>query len=134
MKTVKENFDRAVYMKSSYWNHAHKHGRYSPDGTFEEPLRANPNYLDETMDMYSVQAADKEVQARVEKLLKLAKQILTEMQYKAFVLLAVKDPALTEREAAKVLSISRGRVHQLWTIAREKLQAAYEGRTHEDSI
>lgn len=71
-----------------------------------------------------------EVKGRVRKLMDLAKQILTEQQYKVFILLAVKEPALTEREIGKVLGISHGRVNQLWKAARQKLEKGYETRTH----
>jgi RNA polymerase sigma factor (sigma-70 family) len=70
-----------------------------------------------------------EVKGRVHTLLGLAKQILTERQYAVFVLMAVKEPNMTEREIAKVLSISPGRVHQLNTAAMKKLRRAYDERT-----
>jgi len=130
MKTVKENFVQSKYSTKKYWGHANTHGRRSPDGeTVNETPRANPDSLDESMGMYEIQEADKEVQGRVRKLLDIAKQILTDQQYKVFVLVAVKEPAFTEREAAKVMGISRARAHQLWTVAREKLQVAYDKRT-----
>lgn len=70
-----------------------------------------------------------ETTARVRKLLDLAKQILTTQQYNVFVMLAVKEPHLTERETAKVLGVTPGRVHQLWVKAQVKLQRAYNERT-----
>lgn len=131
MKRVKENHVRDTYSSMKYWNHAAIHQRATPDGELDEHVRANPDSLDQAMSMYEVSEAAKEVQERVRKLLDLAKQILTEQQYNVFVMRAVKEPALTEREIAKVLSITPGRVHQLWETASKKLQKAYEDRTAE---
>jgi DNA-binding CsgD family transcriptional regulator len=72
---------------------------------------------------------EQEVKDRVHKLLGLARQILTERQYAVFFMVAIKEPALTEREIAKVLSISPGRVNQLRTAAMAKLRRAYDERT-----
>ena len=131
MKRVKENHVKDTYSSMKYWNHAALHQRVTPDGDLDEHVRANPDSLDQAMSMYEIQEADKEVQDRVRKLLDISKQILTEQQYKVFFLRAVKGPALTEREIAKVLSITPGRVHQLWDAASKKLQKAYEDRTAE---
>lgn len=99
-----------------------------------ETNRENPDELgyDSVGDMQSRSITDettKEVTGRVRKLLDLAKQILTVQQYNVFVMLAVKEPHLTERETARVLSVTPGRVHQLWVKAQVKLQKAYTERT-----
>lgn len=75
------------------------------------------------------QEIEAEVTGRVRKLMELAKQILTQQQYNVFILTMVKDPALTYREAGKVLGISFGRVRQHADTLRAKLERAYNDRT-----
>lgn len=129
MRKVKEQPIRETYSTKKYWDEVAVSRHRNSEGEFEENPRANPDSLDEKMSMYQVKEAEQEVQGRVRKLMELSKQILTQQQYNVFILLAVKDPALTEREAAKALSITRGRVHQLWAIARAKMEKAYNERT-----
>lgn len=137
MKRVKTQPIKGTYSKTGYWDHASNHRRWKRDqhtserNEINENPRANPDCLDQAMSMYEINESDKEVQGRVRKIIDIAKQILTQQQYNVFILLAVKDPALTEREAAKALSLSRGRVSHLWKVARVKLQTAYEKRTLE---
>lgn len=88
-----------------------------------EPVRANPDQLTEDAQMFP--STNVETKERLKDLLKTAKQILTEQQYKVFDLLALRSPVCTQREVAKKLGISHGRVAQLWEIARVKLQKAY---------
>lgn len=128
MKRVKEQPTDSIFSEKRYWDSVKKTTRQGMEEADENP-RANPDKLDEAMSMYQVKEAEREVQGRVRKLMELSKQILTQQQYNVFVLMAVKDPALTERETAKALSITRGRVHQLWVIARNKLEKAYNERT-----
>lgn len=94
-----------------------------------EDVRANPDVLDDDQHFYAARATENEVKERVKKLLELSKQILTEQQYHVFVMMAVKEPHLTVREVAKVMSLSSARVGQLWQAARKKLEKAYEQRT-----
>jgi len=117
--------------KKGYWNHVELHNRRNDEGEVLENKHANPDVINDESGnyMYQPDEATKEVQERVHKLLKLSKQILTQQQYNVFVLMAVKEPALTERETAKALSLSKTRVHTLWNAAREKLKVAYEQRT-----
>lgn len=125
---VKEQFDKEILSTETY--HRYQYAQTAKNGgKWSENPRANPDLLTEASGVWLTDDITKEVQERVQKLLQLSKQILTEQQYRVFVLIAVKDPALTEREAAKVLNISRGRVHQLWEAARIKMQKAYESRT-----
>lgn len=125
---------------SPYWEHVHnsyKKQRQWNDhdgGVFNEvdAASADGRAYNEKGDLQSLirnEDCQKEVVARVRKLVELSKQILTEQQYHVFILMAVKDPHLTVRETAKVLSISSSRVGQLWTAARKKLEKAYEQRT-----
>lgn len=119
---------------SAYWDHVQSQSAPSEDGEHRENVEANPDQMGfkakgDIQSMILSAEHSQEIQARVRKLLDLAKQLLTEQQYNVFVMLAVKEPHLTERETAKVLSITPGRVHQLWAKARLKLQRAYEQRT-----
>lgn len=119
---------------SAYWDHVHANTTPSEDNEYKETVNANPDGLGfrSKGDIQSMQIAaeqSEEITVRVRKLLDLAKQILTTQQYNVFVMLAVKEPHLTERETAKVLSITPGRVHQLWAKAQTKLQGAYRDRT-----
>lgn len=125
---------------SPYWNHVHdnhkKHSQWrDADGnSFDESDTANGdgrafNQKGDIQSLMREVERQEETTVRVRKLLALSKQLLTEQQYNVFIMLAVKEPHLTEREAAKVLSITPGRVHQLWAKAQKKLQEAYDKRT-----
>lgn len=102
-------------------------GYSSEDARPEETKFANPDVLQESDAMYAINDEAKEVQRRVQKLLGIAKQILTEQQYKVFFFLT--ERTMTERQVAKVLGVSQPRVHALWETAREKLKRAYDERT-----
>lgn len=131
---VKEKRCKPCGENSPYADHAEKQSGAEDGEESREHPRANPDEhtFRPSQDIQSARLAaevTEEVQGRVHKLMAVAKQILTEQQYTVFVLLAVKEPHLTEREAAKVMSITPGRVHQLRVKAFEKLQEAYEKRT-----
>lgn len=113
--------------KKKYWDFAQTRNRRDDNGAVIESRRANPDVFTEENAMYHVTDDAKEVQRRVQKLLGIAKQILTEQQYKVFFFLT--ERTMTERQVAKTLSISQPRVHALWETAREKLQRAYDERT-----
>lgn len=119
---------------SAYWDHVQSNTAPSEDNEYKESPSANPDGLGfkakgDFQSMAIAAEQSEEVTVRVRKLLDLAKQILTTQQYNVFVMLAVKEPHLTERETAKVLSVTPGRVHQLWVKAQAKLQRAYDERT-----
>lgn len=118
-----------IKTKTKYWDFAHRHNRRNETGEILESRRANPDVLSDEAGntFYGVDDAAKEVQRRVQKLLGIAKQILTVQQYKVFFFLT--ERTMTERQVAKVLNVSQPRVHALWETAREKLQRAYEQRT-----
>lgn len=122
MKKIKEQPDTEVESRETYTDYQKK------SGYPKENPRANPDSLDDDQGFYAARETENEVKGRVTKLLSLAKQILTEQQYNVFVMIAVKEPHFTEREAAKVLNVTPGRVHQLWDAARAKLQKAYTER------
>lgn len=120
---------------SAYWNHVMAQAAPGEDREYHENKEANPDALGFTAigDIQSQMRNDEaksEVVSRVRMLMDLAKQILTEQQYNVFILTMVKDPALTLREAGKVLGISFGRVRQLSDMAKAKLARAYDERTH----
>jgi DNA-directed RNA polymerase specialized sigma24 family protein len=123
VQKIRETDEREVLGGKNYWED------YYAKGRVVENDRANPDNLTESAGFWLTDDITKEVQGRVEKLMKLSKQILTEQQYKVFVLLAVKDPPLKQREVAKLLGLSRGRINQLWEAARKKMAKAYEQRT-----
>lgn len=119
---------------SAYWDHVHANAAPTEDNEYKEVVAANADGLgfSEKGDIQTMTRNaeyTQELTVRARKLLDLAKQILTTQQYNVFVMLAVKEPHLTERETAKVLSVTPGRVHQLWVKAQTKLQKAYEERT-----
>src|ERR1051326_3190011 len=125
---------------SPYWESVHDHHKKARQwndggaGTFDEvdAASADGRAFNQKGDIQSLMRHEeivKETQERVRKLLELSKQILTEQQYHVFILMAVKEPHLTVRETAKVLSLSTSRVGQLWQMARKKLERAYESRT-----
>lgn len=118
-----------VKTKTKYWDFAQRHNRRNEAGEVLESRRANPDVLsDEPGNLiYGVNDEAKEVQRRVQKLLVIAKQILTEQQYKVFFFLT--ERTMTERQVAKMLGVSQPRVHALWETARTKLQRAYDERT-----
>jgi DNA-directed RNA polymerase specialized sigma24 family protein len=89
-----------------------------------EATQANPDTLLESAAYWHVDEATKEVQARVRLMLERAKQVLTDQQYNAFVLVDLKKLKL--RDAAKVMEINYQRVDQLVKRARLKLQKVYE--------
>ena len=95
--------------------------------SLKEPIEANPDSLTEDQAMFHVDEATKETQERVRALLKLAKQILTEQQYRVFELIGLKNKTI--RYTAKVLKRSPGRIGQLWEVSKVKLQNAYKTRT-----
>lgn len=113
--------------KKKYWDFAQLRNRRDKNGDVLENREANPDVFTEEKAMYHVSDETKEVQRRVQKLMGIAKQILTEQQYKVFFFLA--ERTMTERQVAKVLGISQPRVHALWEAARTKLQRAYDERT-----
>lgn len=113
--------------KRKYWDFAQTRNRRDDSGNVIESRRANPDVFTEDNAMYHVTDDAKEVQRRVQKLLEIAKQILTEQQYKVFFFLTERQ--MKERQVAKVLGISQPRVHALWETARTKLQRAYDQRT-----
>jgi DNA-directed RNA polymerase specialized sigma24 family protein len=92
-----------------------------------EPVQANPDSLTEDQGFFHTSEDQKETQERVQKLLKIAKQVLTEQQYIVFDLIGLR--CMTVRRAARVMKRSPGRVDQLWKSARHKLQKVYEERT-----
>lgn len=114
--------------KTRYWDYVRKNNRTNETGDVVESRRANPDTLSDEPGntFYGVDDASKEVQRRVQKLLAIAKQILTEQQYKVFFFLT--ERTMTQRQVAKALGISQQRVNVLWTTTREKLQRAYDER------
>lgn len=114
--------------KKKYWDYVNTRNRRNGAGEAVESRRGNPDTLTEANAMYYVDEMTKEVQERVRKLVGIAKQILTEQQYKVFFFLTNRE--MTERQVAKVLAISQPRVHALWEAARTKLQDAYEKRAN----
>lgn len=126
-RLVKQQQLNDVKSKKKYWDFAQLRNRRDANGGVLENREANPDVFTEERAMYHVDDEAKEVQRRVQKLLGIAKQILTEQQYKVFFFLT--ERTMTERQVAKTLGISQPRVHALWETAREKLQRAYEERT-----
>lgn len=128
-RLVKHQQLNDIKTKTKYWDYAHRHNRTNETGEVVESRRANPDTLNDEPGniFYGVDDSSKEVQRRVQKLLGIAKQILTEQQYKVFFFLTERQ--MKERQVAKVLGISQPRVHALWETARTKLQRAYEQRT-----
>lgn len=116
-----------TYKKKKYWDFVFSHNRRNPNGEAQENREANPDMFREESAMYHVSDEAKEVQARVQKLMMISKQILTEQQYKVFFFLT--ERTMTQRAVAKVLGISQKRVNDIWQTAREKLQRAYDERT-----
>lgn len=100
----------------------------SKEDTHKIDVRAEPDTLSEDQGFYYVDKQTEVTQKRVHKLLKVAKQILTEQQYKVFDLLVLQ--CKTTREVAKLMGRSQTRIQQLWDSGRHKLQKAYEDRTH----
>lgn len=96
---------------------------------FDAPNAEPENDVVDLTTLQRNEEIENEVTGRVRKLLNLAKQVLTEQQYNVFILTMVKDPALTYREAGKVLGISFGRVRQHADALRAKLEKAYNERT-----
>jgi DNA-directed RNA polymerase specialized sigma24 family protein len=91
----------------------------------KETYHANPDMLTEAAGYWAVDEATKEVQVKVRLMLEKAKQVLTQQQYNAFVLVDLKKLKL--RDAAKVMEVNHARVDQLIKRARLKLQAVYHG-------
>lgn len=129
-KLVKHKSLDDIHSKRKYWDWhflKRRNDQVGETSRASEHPQANPDELGEGAAMYHVTDEAKEVQRRVQKLLGIAKQILTEQQYKVFFFLT--ERTMTERQVAKVLGISQPRVHALWETAREKLQRAYDERT-----
>jgi RNA polymerase sigma factor (sigma-70 family) len=97
--------------------------RNSANGDAPESTQANADTLSEAAGYWHVDDATKEVQRKIRLMLDKAKQVLTDRQYNAFVLVDIKKLKL--REAAKVMEINYQRVDQLVTRARIKLQGVY---------
>lgn len=119
-----------IKSKRKYWDWhflKRRNDQVGETSRASEHPQANPDELGEGAAMYHVTDDAKEVQRRVQKLIELSKQILTEQQYKVFFFLTERQ--MKERQVAKVLGISQPRVHALWETAREKLQKAYDDRT-----
>lgn len=113
-----------------YWTKVHNKDQRNAEGDLVENIQANPDQLTEDQGFYAVDEATRETQQRVQKLLRVAKQLLTEQQYKAFDLCLLQ--CKTVREAARMLKLSPGRVDQLLQKSRHKLQVVYRDRLSKD--
>lgn len=96
----------------------------SPKGAARQARLDN---LSEAAAYYHIDEATQEVQRRVRLMMQKAKQVLTERQYNAFILVDIKKLKL--REAAKVMEVNYQRIDQLIKRARLKLQKVYTEQT-----
>lgn len=96
----------------------------SPKGAARQARLDN---LSEAAAYYHIDEATQEVQRRIRLMMQKAKQVLTERQYNAFILVDIKKLKL--REAAKVMEVNYQRIDQLIKRARLKLQKVYTEQT-----
>lgn len=128
---VKKQYLRELGSDQTYdkWLHNPKKHHFGPAGQdgIPESAQANPDTLTEDQSYYAIDEATQEVQARVRKMVDMAKQVLTVRQYNAFVLVTLKG--LSTVAAARALEVNHQRISQLIAIAHKKLQRVYEERT-----
>lgn len=96
----------------------------SPKGAAHQARLDN---LSEAAAYYHIDESTQEVQRRIRLMMQKAKQVLTERQYNAFILVDIKKLKL--REAAKVMEVNYQRIDQLIKRARLKLQKVYTEQT-----
>lgn len=121
---VRNQSTRVVDGGPDYSTFLETNARLRGGDAYESP-QANADNLAEGDGYWSVNEATRDVQRKVRLMLEQAKQVLTDRQYNAFVLVDIKK--LKIREAAKVMEINFQRVNQLVTRARVKLQGVYSG-------